>query len=393
MADASLVDLLRKLVSIPSVNPQLAEDPAIGTEKPMAEYLAGFLTQRGFAVDWVEVEPGRPNVVGRYGPAKPRRTLLVESHLDTQGIHGMVVPPFEGVVRDGRLYGRGACDTKGPMAAALHALQPATLEKLAAAGVQLIYVGAIGEEKGNTGAFQLVERGLGADEALILEPTDLAVVHAHKGAFWFEINAHGLAAHGSNPALGVNAIRGMMELVRDLESDVAAAQRATPHPLLGQPSVNFGVIRGGSSTNIVPDRCVLEVDRRTLPGEDNDVLMQQVRQRLAEHVKRGNLTGGEVRVLTDNSPFETAASGRLVQRLVTAGRAAGEPGRAEGAAWFSDAGPFARTCREVAVFGPGSIKQAHTVDEYIELASLEKGRAILSDFFSRLADEVASGTP
>ncbi len=392
MADASLVDLLRKLVSIPSVNPLLAEDPAIGTEKPMAEYLAGFLTQRGFAVEWVEVEPGRPNVVGRYGPAKPRHTLLVESHLDTQGIHGMVVPPFEGVVRDGRLYGRGACDTKGPMAAALHALQPATLEKLAAAGVQLIYVGAIGEEKGNTGAFQLVERGLGADEALILEPTDLAVVHAPKGAFWFEINAHGLAAHGSNPALGVNAIRGMMELVRDLESDVIAAQRATPHPLLGQPSVNFGVIRGGSSTNIVPDRCVLEVDRRTLPGEDNAALLQQVRQRVDQHVKLGNITGGEVRVLTDNTPFETSANGRLVQRLVAAARTAGEPGRAEGAAWFSDAGPFARTCREVAVFGPGSIKQAHTVDEYMELASLEKGRAILTDFFSRLADETANST-
>ncbi len=387
MVDLSLVDLLRKLVSIPSVNPMLADDPAIGTEKPIAEFLAGFLERRGFAVEWIEPIAGRPNVVGRYGPAQPRRSILVESHLDTQGIHGMVVPPFEALIRDGRLYGRGACDTKGPMAAALHALQPALLDRLAAAGVQVIYVGAVGEEKGNVGAEQLVDLGVGADEALILEPTELAIVHAHKGAMWFEVEAHGRAAHGSNPSLGVNAIAGMMQLVRGIEADVATARQAPPHPLLGQPSVNVGLIRGGSSINIVPDRCVLEVDRRTLPGEDNQALLRRVRQQVAELVQRGVLTGGEVRAIKDGTPFETTAESRLVRRLVAACQASGEPGRTEGAPWFSDAGPFAQTCREVAVLGPGSIKQAHTVDEFIELASLEKGRAILSDFFTRLAVE------
>ncbi len=386
MADLSLVDVLRKLVSIPSVNPMLADDPAIGSEKPLAEFLAGFLERRGFAVDWIEPIPGRPNVVGRFGPKSCKRSILVESHLDTQGIHGMVVPPFDAQVSNGRLYGRGACDTKGPMAAALTALTPALLQRLAAAGVQLIYVGAIGEEKGNIGAEQLVEMGVGADEALILEPTELAIVHAHKGALWFEIEARGLAAHGSNPERGVNAIRGMMKILDGLEADVAEqAQHA--HPLLGRSTVNIGLIRGGSSINIVPDRCVVEVDRRTLPGEQNAAILQGVRRRLEALAQAGVISGWDVRPIKDGSPFETTVDSRLVQRLAASCRGAGEPGRTEGASWFSDAGPFARTCREVAVFGPGSIKQAHTADEYIELDSLEKGASILADFFGRLAAE------
>jgi len=132
---------------------------------------------------------------------------------------------------------------------------------------------------------------------------------------------------------------------------------------------------------------VVEVDRRTLPGEDNADILRRVRQQLATLMEQGVVTGWEVRAIKDGTPFETTADSRLVQRLATACRGAGEPGRTEGAAWYSDAGPFARTCREVAVFGPGSITQAHTVDEYIELASLEKGRAILTDFFTRLAVE------
>lgn len=387
MSELSLVDLLRKLISIPSVNPMLADDPAIGTERPLAEFMAGFLERRGFRVDWIEPIPGRPNVVGRFGPSQPRRSLLIESHLDTQGIHGMTVPPFGGEVRQGRLYGRGACDTKGPMAAALQALTPALLNRLAEAGVQLIYVGAVGEEKGNVGAEQLVDLELGADEALILEPTELAIVHAHKGAMWFELEARGRAAHSSNPALGVNAILGMMKAIAAIQRDVVAAQQKPPHPLLGHSTFNVGLIRGGSSINIVPDRCVVEVDRRTLPGEVNADLLQRVREHMKALVDAGDLTGWEVRPIKDGTPFETTAASRLVQRLAAACRQSGEPGRTEGAPWYSDAGPFARTCREVAVFGPGSIKQAHTADEYIEIASLEKGHAILVEFLTRLADE------
>lgn len=391
MTEPTSVELLRRLVSIPSVNPLLADDPAIGTEKPMAEFLAGYLDRAGFDVEWHEITPGRPNVVGRYGPAAPRRSLLVESHLDTQGIHGMTVPPFEGVVREGRLYGRGACDTKGPMAAALLALDPRTLDRLAEAGVQLLYVGAVGEEKGNIGAEQLVDLEVGADEALILEPTELAVVHAHKGAFWFEVEVQGRAAHGSNPDLGLSAVRAMMPVVEFIERDVADERARRRSALLGHATVNIGLIRGGSSINIVPDRCVIEVDRRTLPGEDNAAILKRLRDALAGLQARGALAGSAVRVIKEGVPFETTADSRLVQRLAASCEVEAVAPRTEGAAWYSDAGPFSRTCREVAVFGPGSIRQAHTADEYIELASLEKGRTILNRFFHALAEEVAQG--
>lgn len=391
MPDVALVDLLKKLVAIPSVNPHLADDPAIGTEKPMAECLAALLDDRGFDVQWHEITPGRPNVVGYFGPTSPRRSLLIESHLDTQGIQGMTVPPFSGLVRDGRLYGRGACDTKGPMAAALMALDKTTLNRVADAGGRLIYVGAVGEEKGNIGAEQLVDLDVGADEAVVLEPTELAIVHAHKGTLWFEVEVQGLAAHGSNPDRGVNAVTAMMRVVEALQQQVAMARTRHRSELLGSPSVNIGIVRGGTSINIVPDRCVIEVDRRTLPSEDNADILSQVRGVLEDLKGRGLLTGHAVRPIKEGLPFETTASSRLVRRLAAGCASVGVPGRTEGAAWYSDAGPFSRSCREVAVFGPGSIKQAHTVDEFIDLENLALGRAVLARFLNDFADEVAKG--
>ncbi len=388
MADEQLIQLLRQLVAIPSVNPALADDPAIGSEAPLAQFLADHLAEKGFSIERHEIVPGRPNVVARRGPAAPKRTLLVEAHLDTQGIHGMTVPPFSGELRDGRIYGRGACDMKGPMAAALHALTPEVLDALAAAGVQLIFVGAVGEEKGNVGARQLVELGLGADEALILEPTELAIVHAHKGTLWYEVELKGQAAHGSNPQHGLSAVRAMVEVIGDIEREAERAREQRDHPLLGPPTVNIGVIRGGSSINIVPDRCVIEVDRRTVPGEDHRDILDRIRVGLMRLQSLKKIAGYEVKKLHDGTPFATPADTRLVQRLVGACRSHGVPAKTEGAGWFSDAGPFSQTCREVAVFGPGSIRQAHTADEYIEVASLQKGSELLHQFFRDLADEV-----
>ncbi len=388
MVDDGLIRLLSELVAIPSVNPMLSEDPRIGTEKPMAARLATLLAAKGFRVEQHEITGGRPNVVGRWGPERPARTLLIESHLDTQGIHGMTVPPFDGFVRDGRLFGRGACDTKGPMAAALWALTPTRLAALAEAGVQLIYVGAVGEEKGNVGAEQLVDLGIGADEALVLEPTDLDVVHAHKGTLWYEVELTGRAAHGSNPEKGISAIRAMTRVIAAIEGELEAARARHGGGPLGPPSVNIGLIRGGSSINIVPDRCVIEVDRRTVAGEDNAAILSTVRGVLSELRAGGEVAGFNLTPIKEGTPFETPADTRLVRRLVAGCRSAGAPGRTLGASWYSDAGPFARTCGEIAVFGPGSILQAHTADEFIDLASLRRAADIIGRFLDALAAEM-----
>lgn len=387
--DKALTELLGQLVAVPSINPSLSEDPSLGGENRLAKVLEIHLERLGFKTEWHEQTPGRANVVGRFGPAQPRRTILLESHLDTQGIHGMTVPPFDGIVEQGRLYGRGACDTKGPMAAALFALKPAVLQRLATAGCQVIYVGAMGEEKGNLGAEQLVDLGVGADEAIVLEPTDLNIVHAHKGAFWFEVEVRGVAAHGSNPSLGRNAIEGMVHVMKALDAERTRLEMHQ-NAVLGKPTLNVGLIRGGSSINIVPDRCVIEVDSRTVPGVRNGDILKRVRSDLDGLKAAGVLKDFSITPIKDGDPFETTADSGLVKRLLAACQDHQVTSQALGAAWYSDAGPFSRTCKDIAVFGPGSIRQAHTVDEYIELDNLETGARILETFLLKLADEVAA---
>lgn len=380
--EADLIQLTQALVGIPSINPLLSEDADLRGEHRLGAFLERYLRNAGFSVSLVGNIPGRLNVVATSGSRNPSRKLIIESHLDTQGIHGMKVPPFEGRVEGGRMYGRGACDMKGPMAAALVNFTPPRLQQLSDAGIELVFIGAVGEETGNLGAIELAGSGVGADEILVLEPTDLHIVHAHKGAFWFEVEIKGLAAHGSNPKKGLNAIKAMAPVIEVIEDQVSRSSHESR--LLGRPTVNIGTIRGGSSVNIVPDQCVIQVDRRTTPGEDGAQILNQIRASLETMVAQGTFRGFELRTIKEGVPFETKADTNLVRRLSSACEQMGVKAQTEGAAWYSDAGPFSRTCREVAVFGPGSIAQAHTVDEYIEIAELIKGAHIIDRFLDML---------
>jgi acetylornithine deacetylase/succinyl-diaminopimelate desuccinylase family protein len=383
------VDLLSRLIAIPSVNPDDCDDAALAGEARLADFLDPLLRARGFSVSRHDTRPGRPNLIAAYGPAAPRRTLLLEVHLDTVGVRGMTIPPFTPEIREGRLYGRGACDMKGAMAAALCALRPDTLARLARAGWRVLFVGAMGEESGNLGIEDLVGRGLvAADMAIVLEPTGLAPVVAHKGALWVELGVAGVAAHGSVPERGLSAVRGMMFALALLEEDVRRLAEWTPHPLLGRPTLNIGRIRGGSAVNVVPDHCLVELDRRTLPSENHDQLLSQFLC-LGDRLRADGVARDfSLRVLKDSRPFTAPADSELVGRLAACCREAGGVGEAQGTSWFSDAGPLAAACREVAVFGPGRIEQAHTEAEYIELEQLRAGTDILGRFLRGLAESL-----
>lgn len=389
--DGELIQLLRGMVAVPSVNPALADDPAVGGERRFAVHLADELARRGFRIEWLERTQGRPNVIARAGSRTPRHRIAIEGHTDTQGIHGMTIPPFAGAVRDGRLYGRGACDTKGPIAAAVHAFDAETLAQLERADIELVYLGAIGEERGNVGAEELVNAGFTADEAIVLEPTGLDIVHAHKGTFWFEIELQGRAAHGSQPERGLSAVLAMRQVLDLVIEQTAAEQRVKRNPLLGTATVNVGVIRGGSSINIVPDRCVIEVDRRTLPGDDGDAILDRLRAAIAVMARTGLVSGFDVRLIKATPPFETSGSSPLVRGLIEAVRTTGHSPSAGGVGWYSDAGPLARACPQVAVFGPGRIEQAHTADEYIELDQLQRGAAALRAYLRGAAARMQGG--
>lgn len=384
------VALLTELVAIPSVNPEDQPDAEGTGERRMADWLAARLGGLGFRVREVMKEPGRPNIVARFGPEKARWTLLFESHLDTVGVQGMR-DPFTASVRDGRLYGRGACDTKGPMAAALCALRPARLEALAEAGGAVYFVGAMGEEKGNHGARELADGGVGADEAVILEPTEMQVVYAHKGTLWLRLELTGRAGHGSDPAAGCNAIDGMARVLAALRNEADTARAALGASYAEGPTLNVGTLHGGQAVNIIADRCVAELDRRVAPGEDVETVRRRVEAILDALKADGAFVAWRVETLIANPPFRTDPAQALVCDLTDAVRETGAACRPVTAAWCSDAGAFSRTCGQVAVFGPGSIRQAHTVDEYIELDPLRQAVDALDRFLARKAAILKAG--
>ena len=375
MKNETASELLRQVVAIPSVNPALAEDDALRGEARLVDFLEPWFAARGFRTRRVGATPGRPNLVARFGAQTPRKSILFESHLDTVGVGGFHGDPFALRAEGGRLIGRGACDTKGPLAAFMAALDADVLAALAKSGTEIVWLGAIGEETGNLGAEEAAADGLRADECVVLEPTDLRIVHAHKGACWFTVATRGRAVHASDPARGDNAILKMPAVWKILEEATAEAGRTFQSAALGRPTVSVGTIRGGAATNVVPDACEIQVDRRLMPGETAARVLDDLRARLA-----GIPGGVEIALMKEGLPFHTGLEAGLVRTFSAALAAAGVAPACEGAAWCSDAGVLAGVCGETIVWGPGAIAQAHTVDEYIETASLEAGRETLRRF-------------
>jgi acetylornithine deacetylase/succinyl-diaminopimelate desuccinylase-like protein len=378
------VAVLQELVAIPSVNPLHTDDAAIADEFRMADDLAARLAALGFEVEHDRLDERRGNVIGTYGDASAARSLLFEAHLDTVGVADMTIPPFTPTIRDGRLYGRGACDMKGAMAAALTALDVGLLERLRQAGYRVLFIGAYGEETGNLGAERLVERGLGADAAIILEPTELEIVYGHKGALWMDAHLVGEAGHGSDPERACSAITVAAAFVMWLQEQIGRDVAESAHAELGAPTLNVGRIDGGLAINIVAQHCRLQLDRRWVSGESAETIVASYQAWLDEACAAGRLVSGTIDVRKQGDPFVTARDSELVRGLQAALAAEGLPPACATAAWFSDAGAFSRTCDQIVVFGPGSIEQAHTADEYIELAELEKGRRVLRAYLEGL---------
>ena len=259
--------LLAELIALPSVNPAFMppRHPHAG-EKNVADFLASVAARAGLEIELQKVMPGRFNLLARLRPRnKVRRTILLAPHLDTVGANATKFIPQR---KNGRLYGRGACDTKGSIAAMLTALCELADSKSLPLETEIVFAGLIDEEHAQAGSRALAASGFKADMAIVGEPTRLQVVTAHKGSLWLDLETRGKAAHGATPQLGKNAIHEMARIVDLLETDYAAQLRKRKHPLLGAATVNVGKISGGTQPNIVPDFCKISVDRRTLPGED-----------------------------------------------------------------------------------------------------------------------------
>ena len=369
--------LLRELIAIPSVNPAFvpAGDSMAG-EKRVAEFLADKLVKGGLDIEWQRVFPDRSNLIARMLPReRPVQRIVLAPHLDTVGAQdtGLFTPRM----RNGRVYGRGACDTKGNVALMLAAMFNLAHSRQRPSRTEIIFAGLVDEENGQNGSRAFVASNFKAGLAIVGEPTRLRVVTAHKGNLWMRLETAGKSAHGARPELGRNAVHAMAKIVDLLETDYAALLRRRRHELLGHPTINVGSIAGGTQPNIVPASCAISVDRRTLPGETERSVRSEIRALLGRHRYRAkwvNTKAAECR------PLETPSNLPLVRQFL---ESAGQT-KPAGVDFFCDASVLSAGGIPSVVFGAGNIAQAHTADEWISRSSLETGTRLLTRFLESL---------
>ncbi len=383
-----VVRLLKQLIAIPSVNPMgRAVTGEIYFEGRLTQFLCSYFAELGVEYESIEVVPGRNNVIARTTPKPGVPTILMDVHQDTVPVEGMIVPPFEGTEKDGKIYGRGACDVKGSMAAMLMAFTRLVKDNPPDAA-NVILSCTCDEEatvKGINHLVQLWENPSGLskilteppDLGLVAEPTMLDIVVAHRGATRWKIKTTGKACHSSQPNDGVNAIYKMADVIKALQTYADELSSWEAHPLCGPPTLSVGVIEGGESVNIVPDWCTIEIDRRVIPGEDGIEVMNQVEEYLEQalpfefEMLPPWITGVS---LSDHNNGEW--SDRLLSVIDKL-----EPGHKKvGVPYGTHAARVNQGGVPSMVFGPGSIAQAHTIDEWLEIDQLLKSEEVYYQF-------------
>ncbi len=367
------IKLLRDLVAIDSVNPSLV--PGGAGEGDMALALADEMRAIGLDVEIAEVAPARPNVVGVLEGREAGRSLLLCGHTDTVGVAGMKAP-FDPVERDGRLYGRGALDMKGGVAAMLGAARKLTTSGGLASG-QLIVAAVIDEEYASLGAEALV-KSCHADAAVVAEPTDLVVAIGHKGFSWVEITTEGRAAHGSRPLEGRDAIVRMGRVLARLEALDRELQSRPPHPVLGTGSLHASLISGGRELSTYPDLCVLQIERRTITGETTDVALTEAEEVLRALQLEDKDFRGSARFLFGRPPYQTPAEHDLPQALESAIESLGHTTRRTSMSYWTDAAILGHAGIPSVVFGPGGAG-LHALEEYVRLDEVLACRDALTE--------------
>ena len=351
-------ELVAALVAIDSVNPDLV--PGGAGEDEIAQFVAAWLSDAGLEVELDEATPGRPSVIAVAPGSGGGASLMLNAHIDTVGVEGME-RPFQPVVRDGRLYGRGAYDMKAGLAACMLAARQLRSERLAG---DVIVAAVCDEEYASIGVQSVLERRR-ADAAIVTEPTGLRVCIAHKGFAWVELETRGRAAHGSRPAEGVDAITGMAPALTRLADLQAKLDSSAGHELVGPGSVHASLIDGGQELSSYPARCTLSLERRTIPGETAEDVLRE-----CEALAAG-LADAEVRLRLVREPFSVDRGAEVVGAVARAAEAVtGRPAELYGESYWMDAAFIQAAGIPTAVFGPAG-EGAHAVDEWVDLASVD----------------------
>jgi acetylornithine deacetylase len=371
-------ETLADLVRIDSRNPTLV--PGAPGEAPIAAHVAGVMESLGMEVETVEPEPGRPSVIGRRRGTGGGRSLMLNGHLDTVGVEEMD-DPFVPRIQDGRLYGRGAYDMKGSLAACLGAVKALTDADIRLAG-DLVVAAVADEEVASLGTAAVIARAR-TDGAIVTEPTELAVCLAHKGFAWIEIEVEGRAAHGSRPDLGVDANLAMACVLAELTGLERELAARPAHPRVGRPSLHVGTLAGGTGWSTYAARAVAGVERRTIPGETAEGALAEIEERLARlrgdaGVGVGGRARAVARIALAREPFEADSDSPLVRAIERAATAVlGDAPDRIGVAYWMDAALLGAAGIETAVIGPAGAG-AHEVEEWVDLDSCARLAEILA---------------
>ena len=407
--------LLKDLIAIPSVNP-MGRDVSGPEffEGRVTAYLEAHLDRIGVQYEVIETAPGRANVIARLDSPGATRTILLDAHQDTVPVDGMTIPPFEPTERDGRIYGRGSCDVKGGLAAMLAAFtrlaqdRPAGManvvlsctcdEEATSLGINHLVGSWTGNPIPLAPVFGGEGQGEGAssskaqsrivppyqlcpqppDVAVVAEPTELDIVVAHRGATRWKLHTTGRACHSSRPSEGINAIYRMARVLKCLEEYAASLPGSRPaHRLCGPATLSVGLISGGSSVNVVPDACVIELDRRVIPGEENLAVRDEIAAYLKERLDF-DLIHDEP--YCTSPPLGDELNGELAQQLSRSITAVVGPRQIVGVPYGTHASRIAKANVPAVVFGPGNIAQAHTKDEWIAIDQLRQAAEVYFHF-------------
>jgi succinyl-diaminopimelate desuccinylase len=370
-----LANILGDIVRIPSH----VEEPH--GEERVAMYLMELLRKAGISSELQHPLPGRPNVIGRIGGDGPR-SILLAGHIDTNPPTGMTIPPFDGIIRNGRVYGRGALDMKGGVASMAYALMLVKRLGLSLKGAA-IFAGVIGEAIGGSeGAKYIAEHGPKASMGIIGEPTDLNIVTAHKGMEWFDVVFEGRAAFGAFPWAGISAIDKAVDYITEIRQSLFPKFKQHKHPLVGEPTLNVGTIEGYGGhrrPNVVPDYCKISIDRRLVPGETGEQAFQELEE-IAEKLRRRDKDfKAEVKrrpEMVGRVPMEMPSNHPLVKSLTKSVKAVtGKEISPVGAPYFTDASYLANDGGvPTVVFGPGRDHGPTSyTEESIEIKELVNG--------------------
>ncbi|HET6975202.1 MAG TPA: M20 family metallopeptidase [Pyrinomonadaceae bacterium] len=363
------LQLLRDMIAIPSVNPMRANSGEY-VENAMANFIETILSRAGIDCERQSVAEGRDNVIAIvHSTGSDVNGLMLNSHMDTVPVDNMSIKPFDPIIENGCIFGRGSCDAKASLAAMISAVIDYSQRPERPRPV--VFAAMADEEFAFSGSWKLIEKSWPVSACVIGEPTLLRRVIAHKGIVRWRIETHGLSAHGATPELGRNAVYDGARVALALEEHAQRFTEDSSHLRLGHPTLNVGKVAGGHSVNIVPDKCVLELERRMLPGEDGKQAIADCEQFLRERLGESVQFTFEEPYLIDPA-METSPEATIVKLLARAQQEElGFTSELAAVNYGTDGSKLARVGIETVVCGPGDIAQAHTANEFIAVEQLE----------------------